>query len=152
MTNYLKAPEIIRTPIVGTSIFLAGGISDCWDWQSPTAVTLIDSKSFNFVINPRREFYDMNDKTQTPIQIKWEYRMLKESTHIMFWFTSDTLQPITLFELGKSLGTDKKLYVGCDPNYARQLDVVEQLQLERPDIKVWNSLDGMLDFIISDNK
>ena len=150
MTIYLEAPERIRTPIVGKSIFLAGGITGCWNWQDTAKNKLMESKEFNFVINPRRENFDITDKTQTPIQIKWEYDMLQASTHIMFWFTADTVQPITLFELGKSICSDKTIYVGCDPEYPRQLDVVEQLRLSRPDIAIWGSLDDMLDFIISD--
>lgn len=150
MTIYIEAPERIRTPIVGRSIFLAGGITGCWNWQDEARTKLLKSEAFNFVINPRREDFDVSDKSQTPIQIQWEYDYLRVCSDIMFWFTADTVQPITLFELGKSIGTDKKIYVGCDPKYSRQLDVVEQLALSRPDIKVWNSLDNMLDFIIED--
>lgn len=149
MTIYVEAPWIVKTPIVGRSIFLAGGITGCWNWQDVAKTKLMESQVFDFVINPRREYFDVSDKFQTPIQIKWEYEHLKYSSQIMFWFTADTVQPITLFELGKSIGTDKTIYVGCDPEYPRQQDVVEQLRLSRPDIYIWGSLDNMLDFIVS---
>ena len=149
MSIYLEAINTYY-PLHGKSIFLAGGITDCWNWQERVGSELMRSKVFDFVINPRREEFDILDKTQKPIQTKWEYDHLDASTHVMFWFTADTLQPITLFELGKMISTDKTIYVGCDPQYARQLDVVEQLRLSRPDIKVWDSLDNMVDFIISD--
>lgn len=152
MTIYIEAPDRIRTPTVGKSIFLAGGITGCWNWQDDAKVKLIKSRVFNFVINPRREDFDVSDKSQTPIQILWEYDHLNASSHVMFWFTADTIQPITLFELGKMIGTDKTVYVGCDPKYSRLLDVAEQLKLSRPDIKIWDSLDNMLGFIVSDNK
>lgn len=152
MTTYLEAPWIAKTPIIGRSIFLAGGISGCWNWQDTGKSKLMESQVFDFVINPRREQFDISDESQTAIQIQWEYDHLRESSHVLFWFTADTVQPITLFELGKMIGTDKTIYVGCDPEYSRRLDVVEQLRLSRPDIKIWNSLDGMLDFIINDYK
>ena len=150
MTIYIEAPWIVKTPIIGRSIFLAGGITNCWNWQNEAKIKLMESKVFDFVINPRREHFDISDKTQLPIQIEWEYNHLKVSSIVMFWFTADTLQPITLFELGKLIGANKQIYVGCDPKYARRLDVITQLGLSRPDIKVWDSLDAMLDFIISD--
>ena len=151
MTIYLEAPIQDDDPLEGLCIFLAGGISNCWNWQNHAAAQLLSSKVFDYVVNPRRKDFDVTNKLETSRQIKWEYKHLDECSHVMFWFTDDTVQPITLFELGKMIGTDKKIYVGCNPQYERQLDVVEQLALSRPDIKVWGSLDGMLDSIIASN-
>lgn len=150
MTIYFEAPIEDDDPLEGQCIFLAGGISNCWNWQNHAAAKLMSSKVFDYVVNPRRKSFDMASELEASRQIKWEYKYLYECSRVMFWFTADTVQPITLFELGKMVNTDKTIYVGCDPQYTRRFDVVEQLALSRPDIKVWDSLDNMLDFIILD--
>lgn len=109
------------------------------------------SKAFDYVVNPRRENFDILNEAETPKQIKWEHQYLAECSHIMFWFTEDTIQPITLFELGRITAGDKKIYIGCNLGYSRRLDVVEQMKLYRPDLKVHDSLDKLLEYIISDN-
>jgi len=151
MTIYFEAPIQDDDLLEGQCIFLAGGISNCWNWQNHAASKLMSSEVFDYVVNPRCKDFDVENELETSRQIKWEYKYLNECEYIIFWFTADTIQPITLFELGKMIGTNKKIYVGCDPRYARRLDVVVQLGLSRPDIEIWDSLDDMLDSIILDN-
>lgn len=114
-------------------MFLAGGISNCPDWQT-TAKDLIHKKCPGLIpVNPRRSNFDVKDPNVHHEQIKWEFDALRQSEVIIFWFPKETLCPITLYELGtwsilhKYHGSD--IIVGCDPGYARIEDVKTQLNL-----------------------
>jgi hypothetical protein len=125
-------------------LFLAGGISNCPNWQQ---VVLNGLKETDLIVlNPRREFY--STETSAREQIKWEYDALRTVSTVLFWFPEETLCPITLFELGVfSQKPDVKLVVGTHPNYARRLDVVEQLKWSRPEVEVVDNLSELLSFI-----
>ncbi|MBC7809361.1 MAG: nucleoside 2-deoxyribosyltransferase domain-containing protein [Akkermansiaceae bacterium] len=141
MTTVLTAPEekMIATP----SLFLAGGISDCGDWQSEMIALLADSGWS--LLNPRREVFDVHDATVSEAQIAWEYRYLRQATAVLFWFPPETLCPITLFELGGALERSAPVFVGCHPNFARRDDVRVQVALRRPAVPVVGSLDTLAD-------
>lgn len=142
------------SPVRGeTSLFLAGGITGCNDWQND-AVEWLHYKAPNLVLlNPRRENFPIDDPSAAEEQIKWEHRHLRHTTAILFWFPEETLCPITLFEYGKWLGAinfnnlqviRKKLFVGCSYNYQRRSDVIIQTSLERPNQIVHNTLYNVL--------
>jgi hypothetical protein len=109
----------------GPSVFLAGGISNCADWQSTLAEKFAITCPNLVLLNPRRKNFDVSDHSESERQIKWEFNHLRKSSAILFWFPSETLCPITLFELGQwsalagLLG--KRLFVGCDPQYQRKV-------------------------------
>lgn len=138
------------------SVFLAGGISNCPDWQKEvvTRFGMLLGKFHNHIpqlrnlvlINPRRENFNINDPNETVKQIEWEHAHLKSADVILFWFCEETLCPITLFEYGKWLVSDKKLIVGCHENYKRKEDVIAQTRLERPSQKI----NGELNEVISE--
>ena len=137
MHQYIEAPnyELVSNQ---ESIFLAGGISGCKNWQNDL---IIELKQFNSltVFNPRREKFEMfkgeADYTESIKQIGWEYNHLRYASQVCFWFGSETLQPIALFELGASLernkysGSNQVIIIGCDPNYKRIFDVKTQVNL-----------------------
>lgn len=115
------------------TLFLAGGISNCADWQVPLR-DLVHSMCPGLVpVNPRRENFDVSKPEMTEEQIKWEFKQLRKAAAIVFWFPRETLCPITLYELGtwsvlhKMHGCD--IFVGTDPEYARKEDVKIQLCL-----------------------
>jgi len=147
MPTYIEALNTVDE-LYGNSIFLAGGITGCVDWQKIAKEYLMKS-NYDFIVNPRRENFDVTDETQTPKQILWEAKHLSECTDVMFWFSSETVQPITLFELGVWCIKKENLIIGCDPEYSRRFDVITQLGIYRPDIKVWDNLDDMMEHIIS---
>ena len=128
------------------TVFLAGGISNCSDWQSEAIEYLNNSKYTNNVIlfNPRRKSFDINNPEDSIIQIAWEHKYLQLAKHIIFWFTEETLCPITLFEYGKALVTSKYckkyIYIGTHPEYQRRLDLVEQTFHENERLIVRNNL------------
>lgn len=128
-------------------LFLAGGISNCPDWQTAAVDMLGDVPGV--VLNPRR--YTVFDDNEAEEQIEWEYKALHKVPKILFWFPAETLCPITLYELGVfSQRSHVDVFVGTHPQYQRRLDVVKQLQLARPEIQVRNSLEAVVqDYIDS---
>jgi hypothetical protein len=123
------------------TLFLAGGISNCHDWQSEMIELLRDTELT--VFNPRRPAFVMNNKKYAEQQIQWEFDHLQKVDAISFWFAEETVCPIVLYELGFQLGMcqkeikvydvtlaeNKMLFVGCHPNYTRTHDVEVQSRL-----------------------
>lgn len=152
MNNYLEAPNE-RTPEHNLlSIFLAGGISNCPDWQTLQAELLMKATNF-LVINPRRYDFDTSKHDISIQQIIWEHQYLKAATCIQFWFPKETLCPITLFEFGYWLAqsqlSGKKIFVGCDPGYERLLDVQVQAHLVDPNLKIHSNLGDLYQEIVT---
>jgi hypothetical protein len=141
MMKYIQAPDeyIGRSP----SIYLGGGISDCENWQRRMVELLAGADLA--VLNPRRASFPIDDPTAAREQIEWEFRHLRRATIKLFWFPPQTLCPITLFELGASCASDAPLVVGADPEYRRREDVVIQMELARPDVRVVDRLEDLAD-------
>lgn len=140
--KYVEAlDQYVREP-GEVSLFLGGGITNCVNWQNLVIESLKDTDLV--LLNPRRKNFPMGDPEATPKQIVWEYEHMKLATMIMFWFSPETLCPITLFELGKWIEKDKQLFVGCDPAYQRMQDVIVQCSLSRPTLKVHTSLESIV--------
>lgn len=135
--TYVEAPD----EYVGEkpAVFLAGGITDCPDWQAEAADRLKDDRWV--VLNPRRTEFPIHDPSAAVGQIDWEYRHLDRADVVLFWFAGGpSVQPIALYELGRHAATNAAVVVGADPKYLRRVDVLLQLQHARPDIAVAGSL------------
>ena len=119
------------------SIFLAGGITGCDDWQTDLVCelqNLNDSGLFDLgglvIFNPRRDNFDVMDMATTIEQIKWEHKCLEKCDICSFFFpASESVQPITLYELGRHLG-DHTSVVSIQEGYKRAEDVKIQLALD----------------------
>ena len=129
-------------------IFLAGGISGCEQWQNEL-IDLIKHTEILTIYNPRRENYPIDNPDVAEEQITWEYNHLRDADLISFWFAKGSLNPIVLFELGKSLETDKKIFVGIDPDYERIQDVIIQTKLANPNIEIVFSIKELSDQILN---
>lgn len=138
-----EAP-IQPVPTTDPQIFLAGGITGCPDWQAEAIAAFSELGAAVTLYNPRRALFPIHDPTAAEDQITWEYRMLTAADAVLFWFPADTLCPIVLYELGAQSKTNKVLFVGTDPAYARRTDVVVQLRLARPEVVVRDSLSAVL--------
>jgi hypothetical protein len=136
-------------------LFLAGGITNCRDWQK-SIIEKFQSIKDDFdkymidqlsVFNPRREDFPIDDPNASEEQITWEYEKLKESDIIVYWFSSGSLNPIVLYELGLHGNSqpDKKIVIGCDKKYERISDVEIQTKLARPDVNITYDLDDFFD-------
>jgi hypothetical protein len=140
--KYIECPENyekeLNSPV---SLFIAGGITGCTNWQNKFIELLKDEDVV--LLNPRRKIFSENDPSISEQQILWEHVYLKSADATSFWFTPETLCPITLFELGKQLSLNKPLFVGIHPEYARKKDLEIQVKLIRPDIKIVYDLESL---------
>ncbi len=127
------------------SLFLAGGITNCQNWQS-ILVKLLKNENL-VLLNPRRKKYPEDNPNIDEEQIIWEYKHLKLTSAVAFWFPSETLCPITLYELGKMSITSKSLFIGVDPRYERINDIKIQTKLVRPKIEIVYSLEDLAEQI-----
>lgn len=132
-------------PLEHAQLFLAGGITGAEDWQRSAIELLADEDGALF--NPRRP--DEFKAEYAEEQIEWEHDALRLSDAILFWFPPQTLCPITLFELG--VWSSQRLipiFVGTHPDYQRRYDVVKQLSLSTPQVRVHSTVeDTVADYI-----
>ena len=129
------------------AVFLGGSISKAWNWQHYVGDQLLDSLH---VINPRRENFDTADEKVSEIQIDWEYTLLRKPKNLIFWFSHETVAPITLFELGAAMErNNQNLYIGCDKNYVRKFYVVYQASKKGRNVHL--DVDSLTDEIIIKN-
>ncbi len=124
------------------SVFLAGGITNCPNWQKEVADAL---QSLDVsVFNPRRADFPIGDNTESEAQIVWEFERLREADVLIFWFSAATLCPITLFEYGAALERKQKIVLGIHPDYKRKIDIEVQTSLMRKEIKISYSVQDMI--------
>ena len=135
--RYVEAPYEFK-PKTGESIFLAGGITNCPDWQQEIREHLAATDLV--LLNPRRKDFPMGDPAAAQHQIAWEHNALRFADNILFWFPKETICPIVLYELGAWSMTDKPIFVGVHPEYQRRQDVEIQTALVRPNVRVVYSL------------
>lgn len=124
---YVEAPGEID--IRGKALFLAGGITDCPDWQGEALSMLLPTPYI--VLNPRRKTFPTGSRAVKAEQVAWEYRWLRMVNVILFWFPPTGVQPIALYELGAATAMGKPLSVGAHPDYCRRADIELQLEAAR---------------------
>jgi hypothetical protein len=160
MARILVAPAVSAVSAQETSLFLAGGITACEDWQHEICGQLRDIAGL-VVFNPRREDYTGD----VAGQIRWEWQHLRDAHAISFWFAAETVQPITLFELGRwtaealpsgARATEndverqrcrKTVFVGVHEEYSRRLDIEIQLRYQCPDLEIVQSIPALVEQI-----
>ena len=127
------------------SLFLAGSITDCPDWQSEVIHEIKDIENLS-VYNPRRKNFPINDPNAAEKQITWEYLHLSTADIISFWFDKNSLGPICLYELGFHANSkdDINIIIGIDPEYKRRQDVEIQTKLIKPKTKFVYSIDDLI--------
>ena len=140
------APEEKKVGYGKKSLFIAGGITGCPDWQSDVIEELQEEDYDDLIVyNPRRDKFDVNDKWVAKRQIEWEYNYLSESIAIMWWFPKESVCPIALYELGKWADNfNTEAFVGVHEEYPRRLDVEEQLKHSVVETNIRYSLEGLM--------
>ena len=140
MSKYIEAIIDYKRLPGEFSIFLAGGIIGCGDWQKEMVKKLSDTDLV--ILNPRRN--DFPEETNaTAVQIKWEFDHLRKADMILFWFPKEGPCMTSLYELGTWSNTDKPLFVGIEPGYIKRGGMIKQLALVRPGMVVADSLDEL---------
>ena len=135
--KYIEAPNTYNQDLLGNSMFLAGGITNCPNWQQEMA-QLLSSTNLT-LLNPRREDFPIGDQAAFG-QIGWEHNALRAVKSILFWFPRETICPIVLYELGAWSMKDKPIFVGVHPEYKRRQDVEIQTGWVRPNVEIVYSL------------
>ena len=147
MTLIIEAPNEVYSIENKNNIklFLAGGITNCSDWQS-YVVSELNSIENLTVYNPRRKNFPINNPKAAEEQITWEFIHLVDSTIILFWFAKGSLNPIVLFEYGAhGIFSNRPIIVGTDPEYERKEDVIIQTKLGRPKQVIHSSIQDMIE-------
>jgi hypothetical protein len=127
-----RSPDPLPFVFSRPSVFMAGGICNCTDWQSQLA-PVFDTGLYD-VVNPRKlAGYDHNRVTARA-QIEWEHKALSNVDSCVFWFPEENVSAVTLLELGKMLSRAShhsvRLAVGWHPNYQLAYDLEAQIHLE----------------------
>lgn len=150
--KYIEAPDRYRSEPGDKTLFLAGGITGCPDWQAEMALLLQDTDLVLF--NPRRANFPIHDPDAAEAQIVWEYNHLRAAEAILFWFPCETLCPIVLYELGawSVMVPHKPIFVGVHPGYQRRQDVEIQTRFARPDVQVAYSVHDLAQQILKANE
>lgn len=143
--KYIEAPAFYDPSAIHPAVFLAGGITDCPDWQADM-VGLLDGLPLT-TLNPRRADFPIGDPADAQIQIAWEHYALRDADIISFWFPYQTLCPIALYELGAWSVTGKPICIGVHSAYQRKQDVEIQTALARPEVKIVDNLHALADKI-----
>lgn len=139
MAIIYEAPETCKDKAKDDiSVFLAGGITGCIDWQSVVADELRDCKNL-LIFNPRRKDFDVTDPNASRRQIEWEFEQLNNmDVFSMYFVNSDSVQPICMYELGRNLERmknrfpddwQKRIVIGIEDGYLRKQDVIIQSEL-----------------------
>lgn len=134
----IKAPEVFEYNSNDVKVFLAGGISNCEDWQSKVAEELQNEPDDLILIDPRSDKFDTGDDRAEIRQISWEFKMLENCDIFSMYFCgSESVQPICMYELGRNIvrmqnrfpTSDEwghRIVITADPKYKRYKDVFIQ--------------------------
>ena len=135
------APEIYQHEYLQFRVFLAGGITNCPDWQKMVIDELskYDDTDLLVIFNPRRDSFDATDKSASRKQIEWEFEHQGRSDfNTMFFCDGPSDQPICMYELGKFIEemdlysmyiNSNDLLITCMSGYKRLEDVLIQTEI-----------------------
>lgn len=135
MAQVIIAPD--KSGPIFKSVFLAGGITNCKEWQKDVIEELKDCNISIF--NPRQEHFDITDKDASYKQIVWEFERLEKMDIFSMYFCNDNSdQPICMYELGRNIvrmqnrfpnDWEKRIVISVEEGYKRAADVLIQTQL-----------------------
>lgn len=131
----VTAPHLYIPKHDDVTVFLAGGITGCRDWQNETIEHLrkfVGRDDTQVVVyNPRQEDFDINNPATTIDQITWEYQYLNQvDIFSMYFVGGDQIQPICMYELGRYVKPyDEDQVISVEKNYIRKYDVACQVAL-----------------------
>ena len=135
MAQIIIAPSTEK-PIY-TSVFLAGGITNCKEWQKKVIEELDRCEKIS-IFNPRQEHFDITDKNAAYKQISWEFERLEQMDIFSMYFCNDSTQPICMYELGRNIirmqnrfpaDWERRIVISVEDGYERVKDVLVQTEL-----------------------
>jgi len=142
----ITAPEIYNDKRNHIKCFLAGGITNCSNWQKAVIKNIeeyaLDTKvdlRYLDIYNPRRDNFPINNPNAAEEQIKWEFDYLEKcDIFSMYFCNSSSVQPICMYELGRNISEKMYKYmttwthriiISVEKGYKREQDVIIQTQL-----------------------
>lgn len=141
----ITAPQRYSLQEKECSVFLAGGITGCPNWQQTVIKSLEKSLRGSpyeqniVVFNPRRKNFPINKPSASYEQIKWEYDQLSKMDIFSIYFcNSDSDQPICMYELGRYIcqmqtrfpkDWENRIIISIESGYKRTQDVLIQTYL-----------------------
>ena len=131
----VTAPHLYIPKYDDITVFLAGGITGCRDWQQEVINNLFQmigkDDSQVVVYNPRQKDFNIDDLDATEDQITWEFQYLnKVDIFSMYFVGGDQIQPICLYELGRYTARPIcERVISVEKDYIRERDVVVQVSL-----------------------
>lgn len=153
-TDYIMKPDEI-------SVFLAGGITNCPDWQEDVITEL---GSYNdtdklVIFNPRRDNFPIDKPTDATEQIEWEFTQLENMDIFSMYFSAGKSdQPICMYELGRNIvrmqtrfpmDWEDRIIISAERDYKRLQDVIIQTNLacgNKINVNVQISKDVLVDY------
>lgn len=137
----ITAPEYYALRNDDVAVFLAGGITNCEDWQNKV-IDCLKRYTSNItdklvIFNPRRSEWPSNgDLEEVRRQIHWEADYICKCNIFSMYFTNtkDSDQPICFYELGRY--TQGRDIISYQEGFRRALDVDIQMEILCPGIKV----------------
>lgn len=130
--------------------FLAGGITNCHEWQVEIIENLKNIDNL-VIFNPRRKNFPINNPNASLQQIKWQFYWLEQSDIFSMYFDDSVSdQPICFYELGRNIERMKqkfpndwnnRIIISCNSNFKRYNDVIIQTELATNGIIKVNSSD-----------
>jgi len=137
----ITAPEYYAPKKTDITVFLAGGITNCDDWQDIVIGYLLglpaDQTENLVVYNPRRNEWPSNsDDEEIRRQIHWEADYIRCADIFSMYFTNTKKsdQPICFYELGKYAGY--RDIISYQEGFTRALDVKYQLEVRGIDDRI----------------
>ena len=135
----IAAPEQYEKQERDILLFLAGGITNCPDWQKEVIALLEKVNPSDLVVfNPRRDNFPIHDPNVAKEQITWEFKYLNMADIFTMYFSSgDSDQPICMYELGRNIvrmqmkyptDWEKRIVVSIARDYKRFDDANFQTQ------------------------
>ena len=135
----ITAPESYVMKAGEISVFLAGGITNCHNWQADIISQLEEYHLDKLVIfNPRRDNFPIHDPSASYKQILWEFEALEKADIFSMYFTKGVSdQPICMYELGrnickmqirKPIDWKDRIVISVEEGYRRKNDVLIQTE------------------------
>lgn len=133
----ITAPEYYVPTREEITVFLAGGITNCENWQKEVIdylKSLPEEKTDKLVIyNPRRDKWPKNSDTEEiRRQINWEADYIRSAIIFTMYFTNTEKsdQPICFYELGKYANNRLNDIISYQEGFKRALDVEFQMSIQ----------------------
>ena len=156
MVKIITAPEKIGKD--GYMLFLAGGITDCDNWQKVVQYELcrIFKNDSLIILNPRRDNFPIDDPAAAVEQVTWEFNALEKCDMFSMYFAGGKSdQPICMYEYGRHLAKlgeskynlDTFVVTACK-EYKRYNGVIIQTRLVNNRIVVNSTLDEHINTIV----